>query len=54
MRESGGRVGDVARALGGILVTPPVHPIDIRRTDDYRFERSAGDGGQKHKLISCL
>lgn len=31
MRESGGRVGEVARALGGIVVTPPVNPTDIRQ-----------------------
>ena len=26
MHDNGGRVGDVARSLGGILVTPPVDP----------------------------
>ena len=31
MREKRGRVGDVARSLGGILVTPPVDPDYIRR-----------------------
>ena len=31
MRDNRGRVGDVARSLGGILVTPPVDPDYIRR-----------------------
>ena len=31
MRDNGGRVGDVARSRGGILVTPPVDPDYIRR-----------------------
>ena len=31
MRDNRGRVGDVARSLGGILVTPPVDPNYIRR-----------------------
>ena len=31
MRDSRGRVGDVARSLGGILVTPPVDPDYMRR-----------------------
>ena len=31
MRDNRGRVGDVARSLGGIPVTPPAHPDYIRR-----------------------
>ena len=31
MPDNRGRVGDVARSLGGILVTPPVDPDYIRR-----------------------
>ena len=31
MRDNRGRVGDVAKSLGGILVTPPVDPDYIRR-----------------------
>ena len=31
MRDNSGRVGDVARSLGGILVTPPLDPDYIRR-----------------------
>ena len=31
MRDNRGRVRDVARSLGGIPVTPPVHPDYIRR-----------------------
>ena len=31
MRDNRGRVGDVARSLGGILVTPTVDPEYIRR-----------------------
>ena len=31
MRDNRGRVGDVARSLGGILMTPPVDPDYIRR-----------------------
>ena len=31
MRDNRGRVGDVARSLGGILVTLPVDPDYIRR-----------------------
>ena len=31
MCDNRGRVGDVARSLGGILVTPPVGPDHIRR-----------------------
>ena len=31
MRDNKGRVGDVARSLSGILVTPPVDPDYIRR-----------------------
>ena len=31
MRDNRGRVGDVARSLGGIMVTPPVDPDYIRR-----------------------
>ena len=31
MRDNRGRVGDVARYLGGILVTPPVDLDYIRR-----------------------
>ena len=31
MRDNRGRVGDMARSLGGILVTPPVDPDYIRR-----------------------
>ena len=31
MRDNRGRVGDEARCLGGILVTPPVDPDYIRR-----------------------
>ena len=31
MRDNRGRVGDVVRSLGGILVTPPVDPFYIRR-----------------------
>ena len=31
MRDYRGRVGDVARSLGEILVTPPVDPDYIRR-----------------------
>ena len=31
MRDNRGRVGEVARSLGGILVTPPVDPDYIRR-----------------------
>ena len=31
MRDSRGRIGDMARSLGGILVTPPVDPDYIRR-----------------------
>ena len=31
MRDNRGRVEDVARSLGGILVTPPVDPDYIRR-----------------------
>ena len=31
MRDNRGRVGDVARSLGGILVTPPVVPDYIKR-----------------------
>ena len=30
-RDSRSRVGDVARSLGGILVTPPINPDQIRR-----------------------
>ena len=30
MRDNRGRVGDVVRSLGGILVTPPVDPGYIR------------------------
>ena len=29
MHDNRGRVGDVARSLGGILVTPPVDPENI-------------------------
>ena len=38
MRDNRGRVGDVARSLRGILVTPPVDPDYIRRY----FEESKG------------
>lgn len=31
MLDNRGRVGDVARCLGGFLVTPPVDPVEIRR-----------------------
>ena len=31
MRDNRGRIGNVARSLGGILVTPPVDPDYIRR-----------------------
>ena len=31
MHDNGGRIGDVARSLGGFLVTPPVDPQHIRR-----------------------
>ena len=31
MRTNQGRVGDVARSLGGFLVKPPVDPVDIKR-----------------------
>ena len=31
MRDNRGRVGDAARSLGGILVTPPVDPDYIIR-----------------------
>ena len=31
MHDNGGRVGDVARSLGGFLVTSPVDPDHIRR-----------------------
>ena len=31
MRDNRGRVGDVARSLGGIPVTPPIDPDYIRR-----------------------
>ena len=56
MRDNRGRVGDVARSLGGILVTPPVDPDYIRpyvgelkgvsknrRTDHNRVRGGAGD-----------
>ena len=31
MRDKRGVVGDVARAIGGFLVAPPIDPIHIRR-----------------------
>ena len=31
MRDNRGRVGEVARSLAGILITPPVDPDYIRR-----------------------
>ena len=55
MRDNKGRVRDVARPLGGILVTPPVDPDYIRRylgelkgfpkirTDHNRVRGGAGD-----------
>ena len=31
MRDERGLVGDVARAIGGSLVAPPIDPVHIRR-----------------------
>ena len=54
MRDKRGVVGDVARAIGGYVVAPPIDPVYIRRYFGDEKVRGSGRASQdSHRRGSC-